>query len=135
MKEGNFVYDVVLADLKRREAEILASIPDSCKRSQDTAGSMSVEDRAAMVTNEVCSGGLAKKINRDLFQIRQALTRLEAGKYGVCLCGDDISEKRLKAIPWAVDCIDCAEAASDRKAIRTAGRPISSRRAVNTSYN
>ncbi len=46
-----------------------------------------------------------------LNKIDEALARLEAGRYGVCFeCGDDISEQRLRALPFAVRCKDCEEA-------------------------
>jgi len=43
-----------------------------------------------------------------LSSIERALRRLEAGTYGVCAeCDEDISEKRLRAIPFAVRCQSC----------------------------
>ena len=43
-------------------------------------------------------------------RIGAALARLEAGQYGRCIeCGDDISEARLRALPFAVRCVDCEE--------------------------
>ena len=41
----------------------------------------------------------------------EALRRLEEGTYGYCFeCGEEISEKRLRALPFAVRCKDCEEA-------------------------
>lgn len=46
-----------------------------------------------------------------LNRIDAALRRLEEGTYGNCFeCGDEISEARLKALPFAVRCKDCEEA-------------------------
>ena len=46
-----------------------------------------------------------------LNKIDEALRRLEEGTYGYCFeCGDEISEKRLRALPFAVRCKDCEEA-------------------------
>ncbi len=43
-------------------------------------------------------------------RIGAALARLETGQYGRCIeCGDDISEARLRALPFAVRCVDCEE--------------------------
>ena len=43
-----------------------------------------------------------------LNKINEALTRLEDGRYGQCFeCGDEISEARLRALPFAVRCKDC----------------------------
>ena len=41
----------------------------------------------------------------------EALARLEQGNYGNCFdCGEEIAEKRLRALPFAVRCKDCEEA-------------------------
>ena len=46
-----------------------------------------------------------------LNKINEALARLEEGTYGNCFeCGDEISEARLRALPFAVRCKDCEEA-------------------------
>lgn len=47
--------------------------------------------------------------------ITNALTRITQGKYGICLqCGEEISEGRLKALPYAFMCIDCKTEAERR---------------------
>ncbi|HET7617262.1 MAG TPA: TraR/DksA family transcriptional regulator [Vicinamibacterales bacterium] len=49
----------------------------------------------------------AETLNR----IDEALRRLEEGTYGYCFeCGEEISERRLRALPFAVRCKDCEEA-------------------------
>ncbi len=46
-----------------------------------------------------------------LHKIEEALTRLDEKTYGNCNeCGDEISERRLRALPFAVRCKDCEEA-------------------------
>ena len=46
-----------------------------------------------------------------LTKIDAALRRLEDHTYGDCFeCGDQISEARLRALPFAVRCKDCEEA-------------------------
>jgi DnaK suppressor protein len=45
-----------------------------------------------------------------LNKIDAALRRLDDGSYGDCFeCGDEISEARLRALPFAVRCKDCEE--------------------------
>jgi DnaK suppressor protein len=45
---------------------------------------------------------------RLLAAIDDALARIEAGTYGVCVnCGAQIPPERLEAMPWAMLCIDC----------------------------
>ena len=46
-----------------------------------------------------------------LSAIEEALVRIENGTYGNCTeCGKPVSEERLRAIPYAMRCIDCASA-------------------------
>jgi DnaK suppressor protein len=47
-----------------------------------------------------------------LRNVRLALRRLEDGSFGTCLhCEEEISPKRLAAVPWAAFCIQCQEQA------------------------
>src|SRR5262245_33926524 len=47
-----------------------------------------------------------------LRSVRLALARSADGSYGVCLhCEEDISPKRLNAVPWTSYCLQCQEAA------------------------
>jgi DnaK suppressor protein len=47
-----------------------------------------------------------------LRNVRSALGRIAGGSYGTCLeCEEDISHKRLQAMPWATLCIACQEGA------------------------
>jgi len=42
--------------------------------------------------------------------VQQAIKALDRGQYGECVrCGEDISEKRLEAVPWATMCIRCQQ--------------------------
>ncbi len=46
----------------------------------------------------------------DLQKVDEALRKLEEGTYGICEdCGEEISEQRLKILPYAIYCIDCKE--------------------------
>jgi DnaK suppressor protein len=46
-----------------------------------------------------------------LNKVNEALGRLEDGTYGYCFeCGEEITEQRLRALPFAVRCKDCEEA-------------------------
>ncbi len=50
-------------------------------------------------------------LRRDtLEKIDHALKKLEEGTYGICEdCGSEISEQRLKALPFAVHCVECKQ--------------------------
>ncbi|HWC95812.1 MAG TPA: TraR/DksA C4-type zinc finger protein, partial [Candidatus Sulfopaludibacter sp.] len=50
-----------------------------------------------------------------LREIADALHRIELGQYGVCMeCEEQISIKRLDAVPWARYCVTCQEAIAAR---------------------
>jgi DnaK suppressor protein len=47
-----------------------------------------------------------------LRNVRAALRRIDEGTFGVCMhCEEDISPKRIAAVPWAPYCIQCQEQA------------------------
>ena len=73
---------------------------------------------------------LVQMKSETLNKVNDALVRLEQGNYGNCFdCGDEIAEKRLRALPFAVRCKDCEEAretAEQRERQLTARRGTSS---------
>jgi len=47
-----------------------------------------------------------------LRNVRSALRRIDDGSFGICMhCEEEISPKRLNAVPWAPYCIQCQEQA------------------------
>lgn len=43
-----------------------------------------------------------------LKDINEALSQLDEGTYGICKeCGEEIGEKRLQAVPFALYCLEC----------------------------
>jgi DnaK suppressor protein len=73
---------------------------------------------------------LVQMKSETLNKVNDALGRLEQGNYGNCFdCGEEIGEKRLRALPFAVRCKDCEEArenAERRERQLTARRGTSS---------
>jgi hypothetical protein len=54
--------------------------------------------------------GLIARAQDKLRFVDEALTRLDAGKYGRCVgCHELIPLDRLKALPFAVYCVDCQQ--------------------------
>jgi DnaK suppressor protein len=50
-----------------------------------------------------------------LREIADALHRIEIDSYGVCMeCEEEISPKRLDAVPWAKYCVTCQELIAQR---------------------
>lgn len=53
--------------------------------------------------------GLGLSAQAEIRMIDAALGRIEAGSYGICAhCGEPIGAGRLKALPYAPLCRDCA---------------------------
>ncbi len=69
------------------------------------------------VERELALGTLARE-SVGLRDTRAALRRMDDGVYGACIdCEEDISLKRLAAVPWAARCIPCQER-TDRESIQ-----------------
>src|SRR3954470_24342755 len=67
-----------------------------------------------------------------LNKVDDALARLEQGTYGNCFeCGDEIAEKRLRALPFAVRCKDCEEA---KEIVEQRQRQLTARRGATSLF-
>ena len=110
------------SDLKRmlqeRRREIQAEVQDKMRdvRAEGTWGGKLNEVLDAVESSEADIQGdielaLIQMKSETLNKINDALVRLEQGDYGNCFdCGEEIAEKRLRALPFAVRCKDCEEA-------------------------
>jgi RNA polymerase-binding protein DksA len=91
---------------KRKE---LTGRVDSVDRDFRSGRSADSEERATEMENEAVLTELRREASEELSQIDHAMLRLKNGEYGVCeTCGNKINQERLKAIPYAVECINCA---------------------------
>ena len=69
-----------------------------------------VESSEADIQEEL-EFALIQMKSETLNKVNDALIRLEQGDYGYCFeCGEEIAQKRLRALPFAVRCKDCEEA-------------------------
>jgi DnaK suppressor protein len=63
---------------------------------------------------DMAMGNLERGSSR-LAEVRSALQRIQLGTFGICAdCEEEISMKRLAAVPWTTSCLTCREA-MDRK--------------------
>ncbi len=83
------------------------------RRDQEQASELGPADEmdSARTTAEVeTHAGLIARAGEKLKYLDEALTRLDAGKYGRCLgCGGPIPFERLMALPFASYCVDCQQ--------------------------
>ncbi len=79
-----------------------------------------IADRACLESGRNFTLLMRERDRQALAGIREALSRIEAGEYGVCEeCGDDIAVARLKAQPMATLCVHCQSRREDESRLRT----------------
>jgi DnaK suppressor protein len=109
-------YDDLKRMLEDRKREILAEVQEKIRdvRSENSFGKMnevldSGESSEADIQEDI-EFALIQMKAETLSKINEVLARLEEGAYGYCFeCGQDISQQRLRALPFAVRCKDCEE--------------------------
>ena len=85
--------------LRNREGITIEKSPDALDEVQNAA------ERELAIRN-------LDRESQLLRSVRNALARIHDGSFGTCLhCEEDISAKRLNAVPWAGYCIQCQEIA------------------------
>jgi DnaK suppressor protein len=90
-----------------------------------------VESSEADIQDEI-EFALIQMKSETLNKINDALGRLEQGTYGNCFeCGEEIAEKRLRALPFAVRCKDCEEA---REVAEKRERQLTARRGTSSLF-
>ena len=105
------------SDLESRRARVESVIEtrDHPASLEDESGEIvaSVDNHLADTASDTYPRELAEGLEDDaerlLAQINAALGRIDAGTYGTCVvCGRQIGEERLEAVPWTTLCIDDA---------------------------
>src|SRR5687767_3998258 len=101
--------------LEDRRRELMNEVQGRMRDVRSSEG----KDREVLDQGESSEVDIQEDIEFALIQMKSetlnkvdaALRRLEEGTYGNCFeCGDEISEARLRALPFAVRCKDCEEA-------------------------
>ena len=82
---------------------------DVIEQEHPTTGNHMADD-ATEVSEQAKSFALRRHLEGMIKEIDRAIVRAERGKYGVCeRCGQSISEERLRVMPSAALCIECAK--------------------------
>jgi len=122
---GNIELERYRQVLEEKNEDLRKTIPRrdaiAVQRSADAIDELqSMADRELAVTD-------LDRISRLIRNVKEALSRIREGTFGVCLeCEDPISPARLNAVPWTPFCIRCQQAideeqSSDRKGIHLFG--------------
>jgi DnaK suppressor protein len=103
--------------LLERRREILSEVKSKIRdvRAEGSSGNMhgvaDVGETSEADIQDDIEFALIQMKAETLTKIDEALARLEEGTYGNCFeCGEEISQQRLRALPFAVRCRDCEEA-------------------------
>jgi len=125
--------------LEDRRREIQAEVQGKMRdvRAEGTWGGKqndvfdAVESSEADIQDDI-EFALIQMKSETLNKINDALGRLEQGDYGNCFeCGEEIAEKRLRALPFAVRCKDCEEA---REMAEKRERQMAARRGASSLF-
>ena len=109
-------YDELKDILEGRRRELLAEVRSKMRdvraeNSDEAQGVLDAAETSEADIQDDIEFALIQMKTETLKKIEDALKRLEEGTYGNCFeCGDEISERRLRALPFAVRCKDCEEA-------------------------
>jgi DnaK suppressor protein len=110
-------YEELKRILEDRRREIMSQVQERMRdvRSEGAGATVqgvldAAESSEADIQDEI-EFALIQMKAETLNRIDEALRRLEEGSFGYCFeCGEEISERRLRALPFAVRCKDCEEA-------------------------
>jgi RNA polymerase-binding protein DksA len=104
-----------LTDLKM---EIIANLVASNEDFKEIVEGMDPKDLADIASDDIDRKMIEALGSQELKRLKlidSALTRIQQGKYGLCVkCGKRIPQERLEAIPYALMCIECKTAEERR---------------------
>ena len=96
--------------VKREELLRIISRTEQEGRAADDDPTVDLADKAA---NSYTKEFLFGQTNNDRFILQivdEALGRAKGSGFGLCVhCQNDVQQKRLEAVPWALHCISCQE--------------------------
>lgn len=100
------------SDLREQQLELARTIDRAQKEIRalvDSGPSDAVDDSRDNASKEAAFASYSRN-HTQLRKVELALQRISSGDFGVCaVCDGAIGLKRLQAIPWANNCIDCQE--------------------------
>ncbi|WP_426241672.1 TraR/DksA family transcriptional regulator [Psychrobacter sp. TWP2-1-2] len=98
-----------LLTLKEEYETRIDKIEDHIQNPQDDLNEH-WEDQAISYRQNDMRTNLMVEARQSLIYVENALSRIENGTYGKCeVCGEQIEEQRLQALPYATLCMEHAE--------------------------
>ena len=115
-KELEYFKKLILKMKEKMLDDIKHISEDTLKKSQkDAAGDISgytyhMADAASDTYDREFSLGLASNERQSLYELDDAIKKIEEGTFGICEeCKSVITKTRLKAVPFARLCVKCQE--------------------------
>ena len=103
-----------LEDRRGHAQERLAALAERPERGSAVGFGKRIGDGTSEAVSRLTDIGVGSSLERGMHRTDRALAKLDEGTYGVCdACGSQIARGRLKAMPDAVLCLECA--ASERR--------------------
>ena len=116
-KEQDFVAKMEKA-LEELKKEIFSNLTASSEDFKEIVEAVDPKDLADVASDDIDRKMIEALGSKELGRLRMidsALTRIQQGKYGLCMkCGKKIPKERLEAIPYALMCIECKTAEEKR---------------------
>jgi RNA polymerase-binding protein DksA len=104
--------------LSELKSEIVDNLVASNEDFKEIVEGMDPKDLADIASDDIDRKMIEALGSQELKRLKlidSALTRIEQGKYGLCMkCGKKIPHGRLEAIPYALMCIECKSAEERR---------------------
>lgn len=111
-------HEALRAELNQKKEELsarLTKITANLRRGYDADS----KERAKQLEDNEVVDALGNEARAEIAKISAALKRMDTGDFGICVeCGQPIEDGRLKAYPYADECIDCAEFDERRRSRR-----------------
>ncbi|HAM41972.1 MAG TPA: hypothetical protein DDX89_05775 [Candidatus Omnitrophica bacterium] len=113
--------EALMRERAKFAGEIRAIAKEVSKNPRDASGDLSAytvhpADMSSDTYERELSANIASSEQEVLYQIDEALKRLDEGTYGTCQeCSKPISLSRLRAVPYTSQCIACQRTTEHQK--------------------
>ncbi|HLK54763.1 MAG TPA: TraR/DksA family transcriptional regulator [Candidatus Angelobacter sp.] len=102
--------------LTKKREELNRNLSGTKEERQETDFGRDEGDRATASISREMTFQQKAQYRGLLMMVEAALGRINQGTFGDCLnCGQEISAKRLSAVPWSRYCITCQELIAEQK--------------------
>ena len=113
MKEYDQVKQTLIAMLEELNLR-LNRITDNVRHA-DAPLEKDFAEQATQNENDEVMDYLGNSARTEIGLIKQAIARIDSGRYGICeVCNEPISKERLAAVPYSSHCIKCASRAGPK---------------------